>query len=34
MLESAPNVVLIGDCIKPATIREAIVGGYYTGLGL
>ena len=29
---SAPDFVVIGDCLKPATVMEAIHGGYFSAL--
>jgi pyruvate/2-oxoglutarate dehydrogenase complex dihydrolipoamide dehydrogenase (E3) component len=34
LLDSAPEVVLVGDCIKPGNIRDAIFRGYHAGLDI
>ena len=34
LLDSAPEVALVGDCLRPATIREAVYRGYHAGLDL
>ena len=30
LYDCAPEVYRVGDCIKPGTVREAILTGYYT----
>ena len=32
--DSVRNFFLIGDCLKPQNIMEAIQGGYYTALDI
>lgn len=34
LYDCAPEVYRVGDCIKPGTIREAILTGYYTAMEL
>jgi len=31
---SAPDFMIIGDCLKPATVMEAIHGGYFSALDI
>ena len=32
LLDSAPDSVLVGDCVRPKNLREAIYRGYHAGL--
>ena len=34
LLDCAPDVVLLGDCIKPANIREAVSRGFHAGIDI
>ncbi len=34
LYDCAPEVYRVGDCIKPGTVREAILTGYYTSMEL
>jgi hypothetical protein len=34
LYDCAPEVLRVGDCIKPGTIREAISGGYFGAMEL
>jgi NADPH-dependent 2,4-dienoyl-CoA reductase/sulfur reductase-like enzyme len=34
LLDSAPEVIQIGDCVKPGQVKDAVFRGYYAGLYL
>jgi hypothetical protein len=34
MLNAAPEVVQIGDCVKPQKVTEALYRGYHAGLDI